>query len=160
MTKVHFSFDAKKELEYIRYFEKNFSQLDIPAGLRAVIDDDRAAARFIEEKYDDANKDAHELGWRKIEDDYFHLVQKITGHAWAHETYTIYLTEFMPGFCDPIHSQVQEMTARQNYSDVERNYIIAHELFHSHYFDIAEKIGLDDLFNDYLERSVDVLEPA
>ena len=157
MAKVRFVFDARKELEYIRYFEKNFRRLDIPADLREVIDDNASAIKLIEGKYNDANKQTYELGWRKIEDAYFSLVEKITGHAWAHENYTVYLTEFMLGFCDPMRSQAQEVTARQQYSDIERNYIIAHELFHSHYFDIAEKIGNGDLFKTELNENADIL---
>lgn len=137
MPKINFEFNAKKELFYIKFFEKKFGKVNISDELRTILNDDKKAINFLNKKYSLENKQNYERNWRKIEKDYFSNIEKLTNKKWSYKKYNVILTKYMPGFCNPYNLDTKEVTVRQDYPIKISNYIIAHELFHSHYHKIA-----------------------
>lgn len=157
MPKVIFQFDPKKEYEYIRFFEEHFGVVDLPKQLRTIWGDKKKAVEAIGSSYDQRKKELYEREWRKIEQDYFKMIEAITGHPWKHRTYRVIMTKYMYGFCNPLDPDTREVTCRQDIPKIERNYIIAHELLHSHYFGIVAKKNDPRLFSTELNENFNVL---
>ena len=157
MPSVIFEFDAKREYEYIKFFEENFGEVELPKQLRKIWSDKKKSISYIEKAYNLKKKGLFEKSWRKIEKDYFRLVEEITGHRWSHKTYRVILTKYMYGFCNPLDVDAKEVTCRQYMPAIERNYIVAHELLHSHYFGIVAKKKDVRLFSTELNENFNVL---
>jgi hypothetical protein len=110
-------FDEKSILEY---FRKN----------RKIL-----FARIWPEKMKIAKK------WRVINKEYFDWVSKITGHKWTKNKYKCYVSSsYIAGGGYQKPDMVFVFPFRK---DVDSNIIIAHELFHLHFFDVVNEIGFD-----------------
>ncbi|HBI25690.1 MAG: hypothetical protein UT41_C0001G0191 [Candidatus Wolfebacteria bacterium GW2011_GWC2_39_22] len=157
MTKVIFEFNAKKEYDYIKFFEENFGEVNLPKPLRKIFGDRKRAIEYIEKTYNQKKLRAFETAWRKIEKEYFSAIKSITGHKWKHKTYRVVMTNYMYGFCNPLDGNVREVTCQQNVPLIERNYIIAHELLHAHYFSIIAQKNDPKLLSTELNENFNVL---
>lgn len=98
-----------------------------------------------------------EGNWKIIEDDYFRLVEDITGYSWLHNQYRVVLTRTMLGVCNPFDSKTDEVAPSFNFPVLVISYIIAYELFHSHYLQIIGKKNNDRLFSTELNENCAVL---
>ncbi|GEM_PF-4799190 len=157
MPKVTFEFNAKKEYDFINFFEKNLYKLNLPKNLRSNWKNKKEAIKLIEAVYKKERKKEYENNWKPIEKDYFDLVEKITNHKWLHKNYRVVITKYMLGFANPFDINTNKVTCRQNYKKIERNYIIAHELFHLHYHKIISKKNNPALFNSELNENCVIL---
>lgn len=158
MPKVIFTFDPKKEYEYIRLFEEHFGEVPLPKALRKILSDKKKAIEYIEKTYDRKKLDVFERSWKKIETDYFKSVERITGYHWGRRSYTVLLTRYMHGFCNPLIANAKEVTCQQNTQGIARDYVVAHELLHSHYFRIvADKKDSKALFSTELNENFNIL---
>ncbi len=157
VQKVRFEFNANEEYEYIKFFEKYFGQINLPKNLRKVWQSKKEAVNFIKQRYNKKKKEEFEKSWGKIEEEYFSKIEKITGYKWQHKKYKVFLSNYIPGFCNPFDVNTDEVVCCQKYKRIERNYIIAHELFHSHYFRIVSKKKNNNFFKTELNENCDIL---
>lgn len=141
LPKVKFVFSAKKELVAIKIFVNKFGHKSfLPKGVLELLEhkQDKKIIEILERFYKKENIKRIEKEWRKIEKQYFESVEKVTGHRWAHKEYKVILTKYIIGFCSQFTPDANHVFVRQSTRGIAKNYITAHELFHSHYFKIVE----------------------
>lgn len=153
VPKVCFVFDSEKEVQYIGIL-KGFGAKPLASEDQRLFDTNLSEfKKNIEKLYRDEVKRKIEADWGIIEGKYFSLVEKVTGHQWLHRKYTVILTSTMLGLCNPSNPETNEVAVSFNFPNIVINYIIAHEIFHSHYFQIVNKMGSDKLFSTELNEN-------
>lgn len=155
LPKTNFIFDPRKELEAMKVFVNEFNHDSfLPDKIKSLLanKNDKQIIRILEKSYREGHIQRLENSWKKIEKPYFELVEKITGHKWIHKKYNIVLTKYIFGFCNPFTPETNYVFVRQNTTGISKNYIIAHELFHSHYFKIIKNKNNDLWTTEYNEN--------
>jgi hypothetical protein len=154
MPKVTFLIDPDKEYEYHQLFQKvpEFNRMSIFAY--TPIDDKPRIIKKIQNFWDDEDRAAIkkiEDEWRIIEKDYFELIREITGVEWLYDEYFAYFLAFSTviGFSNPFNLKSQEIIMTPA-AAINPKFIVAHELFHSHYFYVVDKLGMTGIANKTL----------
>ena len=146
MKQVNFVIDARKEYEYQKLFQKVSWLNKMSLFTYTPIDNKSRIIRKIESFWDDEDREIVkkiEKEWRTIEKDYFKLVQEITGIEWLYDEYFAYFLALSPviGFSNPYNFKSQEIALTPS-AIINPRFIVGHELFHSHYYYLVDKLGM------------------
>jgi len=154
MKKVNFIIDPNKEYKYHKLFEKipQFNTMSLFAFVP--IKDKKRIIRKINNFWDNKDKKlitGIEKKWREIEKGYFDLVSKITEEDWLYNEYNAYILAFSTiiGFSNPFNLKSKEIALTIS-SIINPKFLVAHELFHSHYYYVIEKYGMTNKANKTL----------
>lgn len=158
MPKVHFVIDPKKEYEYHKLFLETDAWNDLSLFQFQSIKDEARVIKKIERFWDDKDKQIIgqvEAEWRPIEDSYFKLLEEITDQKCSYQIYNVFFLVFIVntlGFSNPFENDGSEIVLGIGASGaaIDSKFIIAHELFHTHYYYVVSKLGLEKAINTTL----------
>lgn len=156
LPKVKFVFDAEKELEAIKIFVNEFNEKSfLPKDILIFLEkgEDTKIIEFLNNSYKKEILNKFEKEWLGIEKEYFKAIEKVTGYYWSHKEYIVFVTYLIKGFCNPIDSNIDYVFVAQDLDSSGINYVIAHELFHSHYFNIVENTDDSLFYTEYNENT-------
>src|SRR3990167_11286741 len=154
MSKVIFKIDQQKEYEYHQLF-LHVPGLAVMSPLTAAtMEDKQKIIQDIETFWSAENKltvGLIEKKWREVESDYFPLIREITRVDWLYENYFAYFLAFskIMGFSNPFNMKSQEIVLTTE-AIINPRFLVGHELFHSHYFYIVDKLGMTPRLNKTL----------
>ena len=158
IPKVEFVFDIEKELDYINLFKNELKSSRLSVEDNFLLENDLPTfKKRIEDKYKEEDKKEIENNWKEIEEQYFKRIENVTGHKWLHQEYKVILVDSKFGLCNPFKPTTNEVAVSFNFSKREINYIIAHEIFHSHYFQIVDSKSEGKLFSTELNENCNIL---
>jgi len=144
MTIVKFKTDPEKELEYFDRFVKSCGTSKLKKeSLELISLDKKEAIKRLEEGYkkEDFIQFVKDLKkeWKKIEKEYFQKVKESTGLDWQHERYICYVSLNVPGLGDLVDKSWDKVILSNILPANIMKYVLAHELFHLHYFYVCKK---------------------
>lgn len=151
MPKIEFILDAEKEITYLKEYIKMCGQNKITLeGLELLKKADEEMIKTLEEEY--SKKEFKQLfnslkkKWENIEKKYFHRIKEITGYEWKLKEYICIITKYVPGFAIMskgniiiLGNEFRKNDEIKSLSVESQLYVLAHELFHLHYFEVARK---------------------
>ncbi|MDD5191848.1 MAG: hypothetical protein PHH54_04200 [Candidatus Nanoarchaeia archaeon] len=143
-TTVKFKINTEKELEYLHQFAKVCGTSKIkPEHLGLLSLDKDVAIKAIEEGYKKQEfiEFVKQLKkeWKNIEGEYFQKIKEFTGFDWKYKTYTCYISLSVPGLGDIFDGKYNKMILSNILPAKIMKYVLAHELFHLHYFNVCKK---------------------
>jgi hypothetical protein len=146
MQKVKFEINPEKEYEYHRLFcnTPGFGGMSIFAFNS--IDEKARIIKKINNFWDNEDKvliKKIEAEWKLIEKDYFKLIAEITETPWLFETYHAYFLAFSTviGFSNPFNLRSEEIALTTG-AIINPKFLVGHELFHSHYYHVVDKMKM------------------
>ncbi|MEK6889126.1 MAG: hypothetical protein AABW80_03395 [Nanoarchaeota archaeon] len=151
MAKVKFIVDVEKEIFYLKEYIKVCGEDKVtPPGLNLLKKTDEEIIKELNREYSTSQfiEFANNLKrrWKKIEDRYFSRIKEITGYEWELKEYICIITKYIPGFSVISKGNIIILGNEFRKNDEIRSlpiesqlYILAHELFHLHYFEVARK---------------------
>ncbi|MDP3882367.1 MAG: hypothetical protein Q8Q31_05815 [Nanoarchaeota archaeon] len=154
MVRVRFYSDAEKELRYLRLYVKMCGKSKLTdSALRFLELEDEIAKNELARDYE--NKDFKSFvnnikkSWGEIESKYFKRIVEITDYNWNTEEYECVLADNVPGFAVIPEKKVIVIGRKIRKDDVSISlplesqlYVLAHELFHLHYFEVVRREDL------------------
>lgn len=151
IPKVIFQIDPEKEYQYLQLFNSTPGLSNLSVFNFSDISDHRRIIKKINSFWDDTDKKVVkniEAQWQTIETEYFKQIKKITGVDWLYPKYYAYFMAFssLIGFSNPFNLRSQEIVLTTG-AQINPCFIIGHELFHSHYYYLVEKMGLTTRLN-------------
>ncbi|MGV8152403.1 MAG: hypothetical protein ACP5OG_04935 [Candidatus Nanoarchaeia archaeon] len=147
MAEIIFKTNAKKELEYLKLFAKFCGTKKIKKEyleLLALKEDN--AINIIKQGYKsqeflDFVKDLKKE-WKAIEKRYFNELKKFTKQDLEYNSYKCYLSLSVPGLADLFDNKYNKLILSNIYPAKTMKYVLAHELFHLHYFYSCKKMKM------------------
>ena len=154
MPKLNFLIDPDKEYEYHRLFLSHRGLARLSLFNHSSIEDKERIIRKINSFWDNQDREVIneiEKHWQTIETQYFNLVEKITGVPWVYQNYSAFFLAFslVAGFSNPFNLKSSEIVLTTG-AAINPKFIVAHELFHSHYYYVVDKLGLTEKANKTL----------
>jgi hypothetical protein len=157
MPKVIFKIDPEKEYEYHKLFFEHHGLDHMSLFRHQSIEDKKRIIRKINSFWDETDKKVFaevENQWRTIENQYFPLIEEITEEKWASDTFYAYCLAFSnnTGYSSPYIPDSREISFSTG-AIINPKFIIGHELFHTHFYHVIHRLGLDHkakntLFNE------------
>ena len=151
MTRVKFEINPEKEYEHHQLFcnTKGLERMSI-FSFTPMKNKTRIVKKINDFWDDDDGKliKKIESEWRLIEKDYFRLFVDITGTPWLYKIYHAYFLAFSPiiGFSNPSNLKSEEIALTTG-AITNPKFIVGHELFHSHYYYVADKMKMTARLN-------------
>lgn len=151
MAVVKFEINPVKEYEYHRLFcnTRGFEEMSIFSY--TPVKNKTRIIKKINDFWDDNDKKIIkkiESEWKLIEKDYFNLFENITEIPWLYKTYYAYFLAFSStiGFSNPFNLRSQEITLTTG-AIINPKFLVGHELFHSHYYYVVDKMKMTARLN-------------
>jgi hypothetical protein len=148
MQTVSFDINPEKEFEYHQLFCKipGFNRMSLFSS--TALENKPRIIQKITNFWDDEDKKCVkeiEATWRGMENEYFKQIAEITGVDWLFPVYHAYFLAFGTpiGFSNPFNKTSSEFVLSTG-AIVNPKFFTGHELFHSHYYYIIDKLGLYD----------------
>lgn len=151
MVAVKFEISPEKEYEYHRLFcnTRGFEVLSI-FSFTPIKNKNRIIKKITNFWDNDDRKLIKKIEgqWRLIEKDYFRLFEDITGTSWLYQTYHAYFLAFSPtiGFSNPFNLRSKEVALTTG-AIINPKFLVGHELFHSHYYYVVDKMKMTARLN-------------
>jgi len=144
LPKITFKIDAEMELKYLKKFIDECGNSKIAEDARRLVNlPPKEAISILEENYKKENlegfKDELAILWKKIEEPYLRRIIELTGYNWRSKEYICYITLNVPGFADVWKKKGVFIGKRYPIPTFCKVYVLAHELFHIHHFQIIDK---------------------
>lgn len=151
MPTVKFEIDPEKEYEYHQLFLDTHGLEQASIFYHSPIGDKTRIVNKIKNFWDEQDKEIIskiEKQWKTIENDYFKQIEEITQVSWSHQAYHAYFLAFsnMIGFSNPFNLDSNEIVLTTG-SIINPKFLVGHELFHSHYYRLVDKLGLTKRLN-------------
>ncbi|MDP4009981.1 MAG: hypothetical protein Q8P53_03270 [Candidatus Shapirobacteria bacterium] len=151
MPMVKFEINSEKEYEYHQLFCNTLGFEGMSIFSFTPIKNKSRITKKIAGFWDDDDKELIkkiESEWKLIEKDYFKLFEKITGTPWLYKTYHAYFLAFssMIGFSNPFNLRSQEIALTTG-AIINPKFLVGHELFHSHYYYVVDKMKMTARLN-------------
>ncbi|MBI2465155.1 hypothetical protein HYV64_03370 [Candidatus Shapirobacteria bacterium] len=151
MQTVKFEINPEKEYEYHQLFcnTRGFEGMSIFSF--TPIKNKTKITKKIIDFWDDDDKELTkkiESEWKLIEKGCFKLFEDITETSWLYKTYHAYFLAFSPiiGFSNPFNLRSQEIALTTG-AIINPKFLIGHELFHSHYYYVVDKMKMTARLN-------------
>jgi len=115
------------------------------------IDNKARILKKISNFWDDDDKNLIkqiESEWKLIEKEYFRLFEDITEIPWLYKTYYSYFLAFSTkiGFSNPFNLKSKEIALTTG-AVINPKFLVGHELFHSHYYYVVDKLKMTARLN-------------
>lgn len=144
LPKIEFKIDADNELAYLKKFAEMCGTSKLkPESLELLKKSSKEAIKIIEIGYQ--QKDFIEFvknlkkEWERIGEAYLKKIEELTGFKWQHDQYICYISLNVPGLSDLFDKKLDKIILSNILPASTMKYVLAHELFHLHYFYICKK---------------------